>query len=100
MKMKENTLLRTIGALQKQLLSIAILEYAYLGFFAGSCGIMLSLLASWALTMYFLDLVFIPVVQELLIILMTIIFLTVLVGSLNLREILKRSPLEVLRKDI
>ena len=99
MKIRENTLLRTIGALQKQLVSIAILEYAYLGFFAGISGILLSLLASWALTIYFLDLVFIPVVPELLIILGTIICLTVLVGSLNLREILKRSPLEVLRKD-
>ncbi|MEM1137732.1 MAG: FtsX-like permease family protein [Bacteroidota bacterium] len=99
MKMKESSLLRTIGALRRQLLGIAILEYAYLGCFAGICGILLSLLASWALTSYFLDLVFVPKLSDMAFILFTIILLTITVGSINLREILNRSPLEVLRKE-
>jgi putative ABC transport system permease protein len=98
-KMKENVLLRTIGALKKQLISIALLEYAYLGFFAGLCGILLSLVASWALTIYFLDLVFVPELTDMLQVLFGIMFLTIIVGSLNLRQIVNRSPLEILRKE-
>ncbi len=98
-KMQENVLLRTIGALQKQLIGVALLEYAYLGFFAGLCGILLSLIASWALTSYFLNLVFVPSILDMFIILISIILLAVTIGGLNLRQILNRSPLEVLRKD-
>jgi len=98
-KMKENVLLRTIGAVKSQLIGIALLEYAYLGFFAGLCGILLSLLASWALTIYFLDLIFVPKLFDMAIILSGIVLLTVTVGSLNLQQIINRSPLEVLRKE-
>ncbi|MEM6525631.1 MAG: FtsX-like permease family protein, partial [Bacteroidota bacterium] len=40
-RLKENVLLRTIGALKKQIQQMTVLEYIYLGFFAGLTGIAL-----------------------------------------------------------
>lgn len=100
LRLKENVLLRTLGAVKKQIVGMTILEYAYLGFFAGFTGIGLSLFSSWALAVYFFEVIFLPEFSGLLVIWASVMFLTIIVGWFNTRDVLNSSPLEVLRKEV
>ena len=99
-RLKENVLLRTIGALKKQIVSMTLIEYGYLGLFAGLTGILLSLLASWGLAILFFDIIFFPDFASMLLIWVGVSMLTMIIGWLNTRSILNNSPLEVLRKEV
>ncbi|TRX57594.1 FtsX-like permease family protein [Fulvivirga sp. M361] len=99
-RLRENVLLRTIGALKKQIRHMTALEYAYLGLFAGFAGIGLSLISGWALSIWFFEVIFFPNLISLGVIWLTVIFLTVLIGWLNTRDAVNGSPLEVLRKEV
>ena len=99
-RLKENVLLRTLGAVQKQLLQMTIIEYSYLGIFAGLTGSLLALIASWILSVYFFEILFFPDFLSLGAIWILVLFLTVFVGWLNTKSILNKSPLEVLRKEV
>lgn len=99
-RLKENVLLRTIGALKKQLVGMTLIEYGYLGIFAGLTGSVLSIVTSWILAKYFFQIEFYPDFKYLVIIWLAVSLLTMLVGWFNTRSILNRSPLEVLRKEV
>jgi len=99
-RLKENVLLRTIGALKKQLVGMTLIEYGYLGMFAGFTGSLLSIVTSWILAKYFFEIEFFPDFISLAIIWILVSLLTILVGWFNTRSILNRSPLEVLRKEV
>ena len=98
-RLKENVLLRTMGAVQKQLLQMTIIEYSYLGLFAGLTGSLLALIASWALSIYFFEILFFPDFISLVVIWISVTLLTVFVGWINTKSILNKSPLEVLRRE-
>lgn len=100
LRLRENVLLRTIGAVSSQIIKMTILEYVYLGFFAAMTGLILSLLSGWLLATYFFEVIFLPDYMNLVYLLLTIILLTVIVGWLNTRSVINRSPLEVLRKEV
>lgn len=99
-RLKENVLLRTLGAVKKQLVQMTIIEYSYLGLFAGLTGSLLAIIASWALSIYFFEILFFPDLISLVIIWILVAFLTVFVGWINTRSILNKSPLEILRKEV
>ena len=99
-RLQENVLLRTLGAMQKQLLHMTIIEYSYLGLFAGLTGSLLAMIASWALSIFFFEILFFPDFISLIIIWIFVTFLTVFVGWINTKSILNKSPLEVLRKEV
>jgi putative ABC transport system permease protein len=99
-RLKENVLLRTLGAARKQLLQMTIIEFAYLGTFAGLSGSLLALIAGWALSVFFFEILFFPNLVSLAATWISIAFLTVLVGWFNTRSILNKSPLEILRKEV
>ncbi len=99
-RLKENVLLRTLGAMRKQMLQMTIIEFAYLGTFAGLSGSLLALIASWALSVYFFEILFFPDLLSLAATWILIALLTVIVGWLNTRSILNKSPLEILRKEV
>jgi putative ABC transport system permease protein len=96
-RIQESVLLRTLGASRKQILVITALEYFFLGALASFTGIVLSLGASWALAKYIFKTEFVIEPVPLLIVFVLICFLTVVIGLINIRGVLKRSPLEVLR---
>lgn len=99
-RLRENVLLRTLGALKKQIVGMTLLEYGYLGILAGFTGILLSLLGAWGLTILFFDVTFVPDVPGLVIVWVSVAMLTMLIGWLNTRDIVNKSPLEVLRKEV
>jgi putative ABC transport system permease protein len=99
-RLRENVLLRTIGALRKQIVGMTLVEYSLLGVFAVTAGSLLAIISSWALTRFFFEIKFNPAYISLILICGAIIVLSVLVGWINSRTILNNSPLEVLRKEI
>ena len=99
-RLKENVLLRTIGAVRKQIVGMTLIEYSYLGIFAAFTGSLLSILASWLLARFFFEIKFFPDFMSLTVIWAMITLLTVVVGWFNTRSIINNSPLEVLRKEV
>jgi putative ABC transport system permease protein len=97
--MKENVLLRTIGARTKQITFITLIEYAYLGLFSALTGMILSLGGGFLLTKFFFKITFAFDAVEVLIIASGVILLTMFIGWWNSREIISTPPLQVLRKE-
>jgi putative ABC transport system permease protein len=99
-RIQESVLLRTLGASRKQILIITTLEYFFLGALAAGTGIILSLAGSWALAKYSLESSFSPEWLPLVIIFLAVSLLTILIGLFNSREVLIKTPLEILRKEV
>jgi putative ABC transport system permease protein len=99
LRMKENVLLRTIGARTSHITKITLIEYAYLGFFSALTGMILSLGGGWLLTKLFFESAFAFDWIELLIITGGVVLLTVIIGWWNSREVINTPPLQVLRKE-
>lgn len=98
-RIKESVLLRTLGASSKQLLKITATEYALLGSLAAATGIIIALVSSWLLATFQLELTYYAPWGAIAIIFVLVVALIVIVGLLNNREVLRKSPLEVLRRE-
>ena len=98
-RIQESVLLRTLGASKKQILSITALEYMFLGSIAAFSGIVLALIGSWALAVFRFEMAFIPNLFPAVILFAIIAGLTVLIGLINSRSIIQKTPLEVLRAE-
>ena len=99
LRIKENVLLRTLGARTKQITRITLIEYAYLGVFSAITGMVLSLGGGFLLTKFFFEITFAFDWIELLVISLGVILLTVAIGWFNSREVINTPPLQVLRKE-
>jgi putative ABC transport system permease protein len=98
-RMKENVLLRTIGARTSHITKITLIEYAYLGLFSALTGMILSLGGGWLLTKFFFKITFAFDWLQLLAITLGVMFLTISIGWWNSREVISTPPLQVLRKE-
>jgi len=98
-RIKENVLLRTIGARTRQITAITLIEYAYLGLFSSVTGMALALGGGWLLTRFFFDITFAFDIKELVLILLGIVSMTGVIGWYNSREVISTPPLQVLRKE-
>ncbi len=99
-RIKENVLLRTLGAKGKQILQITTFEYLYLGVIGAGIGILLSLLGSFLLAQFIFEVDFIPSGIPFLVVLPGITILVLLIGLFNSKSVLQSPPLEVLRKEV
>ena len=99
-RMQESVLLRTLGASRKQILIITGIEYFLLGGLAAAAGMLLAVAATWALAKFSFDAPFqiqwLPVIVIFLVISLT----TVLIGLFNSKDVLNKSPLEILRQEV
>src|SRR5580692_6688370 len=98
-RIQESVLLRTLGASRRQVLVITLLEYFFIGALAAVIGIGLSMAFSMVLAKFIFEAVFVPnwwVVGGLF---AGVSLLTVLIGLYNVRGVLNRPPLEVLRRE-
>ena len=98
-RIRENVLLRTLGASRKQIYLITISEYLFLGLLSALTGIIISLLASYLLAIFVFESVFVPSIGMIALLLVLIVGLTVLIGLINSLSVINRSPLEALRKE-
>ena len=99
LRIKENVLLRTVGARTRQIIKITLIEYAWLGLFSALTGIILSLGSGFLLAKFFFEIAFAFDWLELLIIGVGVVFLTMLIGWFNSREVINTPPLQILRKE-
>ena len=99
-RLRDNVLLRTIGASRKQLVRITLIEYTYLGILAGLTGSILALAAGWALSIFFFKIIFFPDIPSLILIWIIIVALTIFIGWINTRSVINKPPLVILRKEV
>lgn len=98
-RIRESVLLRTLGASRTQLRKITAVEYLLLGGFSAVTGLLLAIVASWALAYFLFEVIFIPAGVAVVLALLLVIGLTVLIGMLGSRGVTNHPPLAVLRAD-
>ncbi len=99
-RVKESVLLRTLGASRRQIFQISFIEYFLLGALSAFTGIILSIIGSYLITRFQLDIEYALPWLSLLLVFIVVTGLTVLIGILNSREVLNKPPLEVLRNEL
>ncbi len=98
-RIQESVLLRTLGAVRKQITQIMGIEYLWLGIFASLSGCVLALLCNWVLTVFVFDFKYDPDVLPVAVVFVTIVAVTVFLGMFITRDIAQKPPLEILRKE-
>lgn len=99
-RIQESVLLRTLGASRGQILQILVVEYLSLGLLAALTGILLAVLAAWALAVFVFKISFAVAVLPLLTALLVVPAITVITGLLISRGILNHPPLAILRAEV
>ncbi len=99
-RIQESVLLRTIGAVRRQILKINATEYSLLGALSAATGILIALGGSYYLATQQLELDFNIQWWPIFAVFIFVVVLTLAIGLLNSREVLTKSPLEVLRKEV
>ena len=99
-RVRESVLLRTLGASRGQILRILVVEYFALGFLSALTGILLAILAAWALSALVFKVSFAVAWIPLAIALLGVPAITVITGLLISRGILNHPPLAILRSEI
>ncbi len=96
-RIRESVLLRSLGAVKKQVIQIMVIEYFFLGIVSAVIGVGLSLLSSWGLTQFIFDSTYVINLSAVFIAISVVVGLTILIGLLISRGIHSRPPLEILR---
>ncbi len=97
-RIRDNVLLRTLGANRRQVLFINASEYFILGLLAALVGLLVSVGVTTLLGVFVFEFTFIPSAWMLLGIFLFVALLTTVIGVLNSLVALNRPPLEVLRR--
>jgi putative ABC transport system permease protein len=98
-RIREGALLRTLGATQSQVFRVVLAEYLSLGLLASVVALVLAAIAAWALARFMFEGRFSLPLLPMTALTVSIIALTVIVGLLNSRDVVRRTPLEVLRDE-
>ncbi len=98
-RVREAVLLKTLGATRRQVLRVFFAEYAALGFLSAGMAVLLSGAAGWVLSRFVFETSFALPYPALAALLGGIVLLTVGIGLGNSLDILRRTPLDVLRSD-
>jgi putative ABC transport system permease protein len=99
-RLKESVLLRTLGASRWQIWKILCAEYLFLGLLASATGILLALVASWALAVFTFKLAYTPSVLPALYAAVIVSTLTVAIGLLTSYGVGSTPPLAILRDEL
>ncbi len=99
-RIRESVLLRTLGAVRRQVVAIMTVEYLLLGFLASLSGVMLSAVASVMLAQTIFKFTFFPSPLPLAAMMMVMMVLTLAIGTVGSRSVHRQSPLEVLRNEV
>jgi putative ABC transport system permease protein len=98
-RMREGALLRALGATRAQLLRVILAEYLSLGLVASAVALALAAIAGWALARFVFEGPFSLPLWPMSALALMIVTLTVIVGLANSRDVIRRTPLQVLRED-
>ena len=96
-RVREAALLRTLGASRRQLVTVALVEYAALGVVAGLAALLLGGSAAWSLSHWIFQVPFsVPVGSAVTLVIATAV-VTMLVGLWTALDVARQTPLGVLR---
>lgn len=98
-RVQENVLLRTLGASKKQLWAITIAEYFFLGALGALSGVFLATLFCTLLGQFLFEFTFVPNPLQIGMVFVLVTGMSVLIGLLNSRSVVRESPMEVLRRE-
>jgi putative ABC transport system permease protein len=98
-RLKENVLLRTLGAVRKQIVKLTLVEYSLLGIMAGVTGSLLSILSAWTLAVFFFKIEFSPDLYNVVTVCLGVALITVAIGWFNTRSVYGDTPIDILRKE-
>jgi putative ABC transport system permease protein len=98
-RLRESVLLRTLGAVRRQVMAILLAEYLALGLAASATGILLATGAGWALCRWIFKMEFAVPVVPLLQLALATSALSAIVGVWGSREVFRQTPLEALRDE-
>lgn len=99
-RIQESVLLRTLGAVRSQIANIMGIEYLWLGSFATLSGCVLAMLGSWALAIFVFDTPYDPAVLPVVTVFVLVVVVTIFLGMFITRDISRKPPLEVLRREV
>src|SRR3954468_2376692 len=98
-RIREAALLRTLGASRGQIFRIALSEYVSLGLLASAAALLLATSAAWALSRFVFEATFSFPLAAVTCMILGVILLTAVVGLANTRQVVRRTPLDVLREN-
>ena len=96
-RIRESVLLRTLGAVRNKIFWINAVEYASLGVLSALTGIAIAIMGSFLLAKFVFELDFSLNWLPIFGIFLFIVALTVFIGLWNSKDVVSRSPLEILR---
>jgi putative ABC transport system permease protein len=97
-RQREGALLKTLGARRAQILTVLLSEYVALGTVATASGLVLAVASAALVVPAVFELTYVPRLGALASIWLVVVALTVVVGLLGSRDLLRRAPLPVLRE--
>jgi putative ABC transport system permease protein len=97
-RLRENMLLKTVGATRGQIGAILFAEYALLGALAAAVGVALACVATWALAHYLFEVQFVAAPLSLTATAAAIALLTALIGLSGSSGAMRGTPLQTLRE--
>ena len=98
-RVREGALLKTLGATRSQVLRVVFAEYLALGLLAATAAVGLSAAAGWALARFMFEVPFAFPVEAIAGVIGLTSLLTVSVGVWGSVEVIRKTPLEVLRAE-
>jgi putative ABC transport system permease protein len=98
-RVRENVLLRTLGATRRQVRRIMLVEYCVLGVLAAATGSGLAVGANWLLMRFVFETGFVAPPLLLLAAVAAVTAVTLATGLLSSRGVCDHPPLEVLRQE-
>ena len=99
-RIREQALLKTLGAAGNQVAAITVFEYVVLGLLSSVIGLILAVVAGWLLAVHVFDLAYVVAPGLLIMIAAVVILFTLGVGQLSTWRQYGRPTLAVLRTDI
>jgi putative ABC transport system permease protein len=98
-RVREGALLRTLGATRGQVYRVVVAEYLSLGLLASAVALILATAAAWAVARFVFEGSFALPLLSMGGLTLMVVTLTVLIGLANSRDVVRRTPLEVLRQE-
>ena len=98
-RVREGALLRTLGATRGQVYRVVVAEYLSLGLLASAVALILATAAAWAVARFVFEGTFALPLLSMGGLTLMVVTLTVLIGLANSRDVVRRTPLEVLRQE-
>jgi len=97
-RLREGALLKTLGARRPQVLTVLLSEYVALGTVATASGLVFAVAGAAIVVPTVFEMEYAPRLGALVLIWIVVLALTVVVGMLGSRDLLRRAPLPVLRE--